>query len=66
VFGGLWQAMRHDKKVVGGTVMGVWPVRIGEVVIRPLEEDACAEWFRARAAHPKSSKPAARKPSRWQ
>jgi 3-dehydroquinate synthase len=37
VFGGLWQAMRHDKKVVGGTVMGVWPVRIGEVVIRPLE-----------------------------
>jgi 3-dehydroquinate synthase len=66
LFGGLWQAMQHDKKVVGGTVMGVWPVRIGEVVIRPLEQNACADWFRTRAARPASLKPAARKPRRWQ
>jgi 3-dehydroquinate synthase len=45
-FRALWGAMQHDKKVVDGTVMGVWPVRIGEVVIRPLAEEACAEWFR--------------------
>jgi 3-dehydroquinate synthase len=44
----LWSAMQHDKKVVGGTVIGVWPVRIGEVVIRPLPQEACAEWLRTR------------------
>jgi 3-dehydroquinate synthase len=42
----LWSAMQHDKKVVGGQVVGVWPVKIGEVVIRPIEEQVCAEWFR--------------------
>lgn len=47
-FQSLWAAMQHDKKVVGGQVVGVWPVRIGEVVIRPLEEQACEEWFRSR------------------
>src|SRR5687767_9223880 len=46
-FAALWRAMQHDKKVLGGKIMGVWPVRLGEVVIRPLEEQACAEWFRA-------------------
>ncbi len=45
-FGALWGAMQHDKKVVGGKVVGVWPVRIGEVIIRPLAEEACAAWFR--------------------
>jgi 3-dehydroquinate synthase len=45
-FGALWSAMQHDKKVVGGQVIGVWPLRIGEVVIRPLEQKACAAWFR--------------------
>jgi 3-dehydroquinate synthase len=44
-FTSLWSAMQHDKKVVGGRVMGVWPVRIGEVVIRPIEQQVCAEWF---------------------
>ena len=38
--------MQHDKKVVGGQVVGVWPVKIGEVVIRSIEEQVCAEWFR--------------------
>ena len=50
-FAALWGAMQHDKKVIGGQVVGVWPVRIGEVVIRPLEKEACAEWFRQRQKH---------------
>ena len=41
----LWGAMQHDKKVVGGRVIGVWPVRIGEVIIRPLEQQVCAAWL---------------------
>jgi len=44
-FTSLWGAMQHDKKVVGGQVVGVWPVRIGEVVIRPIEQRVCATWF---------------------
>lgn len=47
-FQSLWAAMQHDKKVVGGQVIGVWPVRIGEVVIRPLEQRACEAWYRSR------------------
>jgi hypothetical protein len=50
--------MQHDKKVIGGTVIGVWPVRIGEVVIRPLSEQSCAEWFRTREQGPASRQPA--------
>jgi 3-dehydroquinate synthase len=45
-FSSLWGAMEHDKKVIGGRVMGVWPLRIGEVVIRPLERPVCADWHR--------------------
>src|SRR5262245_21902569 len=44
-FASLWGAMQHDKKVLGGRVFGVWPVKIGEVVIRPIEQQVCAEWF---------------------
>ena len=44
-FSALWSAMQHDKKVAGGKVVGVWPVKIGEVVIRPLEKEACAQWY---------------------
>jgi 3-dehydroquinate synthase len=47
-FRSLWAAMQHDKKVVEGQVVGVWPVRIGEVVIRPLERRACEAWYRSR------------------
>ncbi|MDP3595924.1 MAG: hypothetical protein Q8S75_02890, partial [Nitrospirota bacterium] len=47
-FKSIWSAMQHDKKVVGGQVIGVWPVRIGEVVIRPIEQQVCAEWFHAK------------------
>jgi 3-dehydroquinate synthase len=45
-FRSMWRAMLHDKKVVGGAVVGVWPVRIGQVVMRPLDEQACADWYR--------------------
>lgn len=44
-FTSLWRAMQHDKKVVGGRGIGVWPVRIGEVIIRPIEQQVCAAWF---------------------
>src|SRR5215510_3246576 len=51
-FPALWKAMQHDKKVVGGQVVGVWPVRIGEVVIRSLDKQACAIWHRTvQSAH---------------
>jgi 3-dehydroquinate synthase len=54
-FTSLWGAMQHDKKVVGGRVMGVWPVRIGEVVIRPIEQQVCAAWFQRK--HGRGSRP---------
>jgi 3-dehydroquinate synthase len=54
-FTSLWGAMQHDKKVVGGRVIGVWPVRIGEVVIRPIEQQVCAEWFQGK--HGRGSRP---------
>jgi 3-dehydroquinate synthase len=45
-FAALWKAMQHDKKVVDGQVVGVWPVGIGKVVIRSLDKQACAAWHR--------------------
>jgi 3-dehydroquinate synthase len=60
-FGALWKAMRHDKKVVRGNVVGVWPVRIGEVVVRPLAEEACAAWFRGLQPSPTRPQPGKRK-----
>jgi 3-dehydroquinate synthase len=60
-FGALWGAMQHDKKVVAGTVIGVLPVRIGAVVIRPLAEESCAEWFRTREPAGPPRKPGLRK-----
>ena len=47
-FTSLWGAMQHDKKVIGGRVIGVWPVRIGEVVIQPIEQQICAGWFQSK------------------
>jgi 3-dehydroquinate synthase len=47
-FTSLWGAMQHDKKVVEGRVIGVWPVQIGEVTIRPIEKRICAAWFQKR------------------
>jgi 3-dehydroquinate synthase len=58
-FTSLWGAMQHDKKVFGGRVIGVWPERIGEVIIRPLEQQVCAAWFqrkRGRGSRPSSGR----------
>ena len=54
-FTSLWGAMQHDKKVIGGQVIGVWPVRIGEVVVRPIERQVCAAWFQSK--HGRGSRP---------
>lgn len=51
----IWKAMQHDKKVVGGQVIGIWPVRIGEVTIQPIEQQICAEWFQGK--HGRGKKP---------
>jgi 3-dehydroquinate synthase len=58
-FTSLWGAMQHDKKVIGGRVIGVWPVQIGEVLIRPIERQVCAAWFQnkhGRRRRPSSSR----------
>lgn len=59
-FSAFWGAMQHDKKVVDGNIMGVWPVRIGEVVIKPLDKAACADWYKhlkARTSQQGTSRP---------
>ncbi len=62
-FTSLWGAMQHDKKVIGGRIIGVWPVRIGEVVIRPIEQQICAAWFQCK--HGRGSRPSSgRKPGK--
>ncbi len=43
----IWKAMLHDKKVSGGRVIGVWPSRIGEVRIAPLEKQVFDRWYGA-------------------
>lgn len=44
----MWNAMLHDKKVSGGHVIGVWPERIGQVCIRPIEKPVFDRWHSAR------------------
>jgi 3-dehydroquinate synthase len=46
----LWNAMQHDKKVAQGRLHAVFPERIGQVRIAPLERSACKHWFQHRAA----------------
>jgi 3-dehydroquinate synthase len=41
----LWAAMQHDKKVAQGRVYSVFPERIGQVRIAPLERSDCKKWF---------------------
>ncbi|NOT23439.1 MAG: 3-dehydroquinate synthase [Nitrospiraceae bacterium] len=50
-FASLWGAMQHDKKVLGGQVVGVWPVKIGEVVMQPIARQVCAAWFQSKQGH---------------
>ena len=40
----IWKAMLHDKKVSAGQVIGVWPVRIGEVRMAPLGKEVFDRW----------------------
>lgn len=66
-FASLWGAMQHDKKVIEGQVIGVWPVRIGEVVIKPIERRVCAAWFQRRQSLislPSSGRQSAKHPVR--
>ncbi len=56
-FARLWAAMQHDKKVVQGCVHCVLPERIGQVVIQPLEREACRQWFGQRQQHGKPLRP---------
>ncbi len=44
-FTDLWSAMQHDKKVAQGRVYSVFPERIGQVRIAPLERSDCKKWF---------------------
>ena len=50
-FDKLWTAMQHDKKVAEGRVYCVLPERIGRVVIQPLEQEACRQWFDRQRQH---------------
>jgi 3-dehydroquinate synthase len=40
----IWNAMLHDKKVSAGQVIGVWPTRIGEVRMAPLDKQVFDRW----------------------
>lgn len=41
----IWKAMLHDKKVSDGQVIGVWPERIGQVRIGPIEKHVFEQWY---------------------
>lgn len=43
----VWQAMLHDKKVSNGQVVGVWPEKVGQVRIAPIEERVFHRWYAA-------------------
>jgi 3-dehydroquinate synthase len=42
----IWNAMLHDKKVSGGKVVGVWPERIGQVRMMPIDEPTFHQWYK--------------------
>lgn len=44
-FADLWNAMQHDKKVAKGRVYSIFPERIGQVRIAPLDRADCKRWF---------------------
>jgi 3-dehydroquinate synthase len=43
----IWKAMLHDKKVSHGQVIGVWPERIGQVRMMPIDEGSFRRWHTA-------------------
>ncbi len=58
--GAIWKAMLHDKKVLDGRVVGIWPARIGEVLIRPVEKQAFQRWYNRSDIRSSSSRIVAR------
>ncbi len=48
----IWKAMLHDKKVSGGRVIGVWPERIGQVRIGPIDKQMFEQWYAVSRASP--------------
>ena len=44
-FRDLWEAMKHDKKVEGGTIHCVLPEQIGQVKVVPLVRQSIRKWF---------------------
>ncbi len=48
----IWKAMLHDKKVSGGRIIGVWPERIGQVRIGPIEKRVFEQWHSALRVFP--------------
>lgn len=50
----IWKAMLHDKKVSGGRVIGVWPERIGQVRIGPIDKQMFEQWHAVSRASPRS------------
>ncbi len=44
-FSKFWEALRHDKKVVRGTVYCVLPTAIGNVRVAPLDQRAVKRWY---------------------
>ena len=44
-FSKLWEALRHDKKVVQGTVYCVLPTSMGNVRVAPLDQHAVKQWY---------------------
>ncbi len=48
----IWKAMLQDKKVSGGRVIGVWPERIGQVRIGPIENHVFKQWYAVSRASP--------------
>jgi 3-dehydroquinate synthetase len=63
-FGKLWTAMQHDKKVAQGRIYCVLPERIGRVVIQPLEQEACRQWFDRQRQHDTPAQPRRRSSGR--
>lgn len=53
-FSDLWGAMQHDKKVTHGLVYCVFPERVGQVRIAPLERSILKRWFDRHRGRPKA------------
>jgi 3-dehydroquinate synthase len=53
-FAEFWSAMRHDKKVLRGTLYAALPVKVGQVVMTPVERGAVKTWFSEASRYGKS------------